>query len=337
MRPHLRTSLKATLGLLGALGLLVVGAAPGSTQTAASGPIGYVTVGAPGSCQLQKIDLTTGVLTDLPAAPSADACVGDLAMTSDGTVWGVLDGTGPQNQVGSFTPQAAADPSLVRFSADGTPNLTQITVPDSTIAFLRDGGIAVSTAGTVYVQIASNAPGCLPQVTDTTSTSVPTPQQVCLYTVDPSTGAATLVGPTDTITTYFDFLTTCSSGAYTVLQGQGPELSTESLSTGHASSGPVLDSPIGIDCSPGTGTLYAVNGVNTRTLASQSRPAAIQQTEVGTIDPSTGAFTAAAPVSDQRAEIWALAVAPTPVPPTTTPTTSGGVAPAVEVPPAFTG
>lgn len=341
MRPSLRTSLKVAIGLIGSLGMLVVAAAPGSSQTTqatpttqapSAGATGYVTVGTNGQCQLETVDLSTGQLTDLPAGASADACVADLAVTADGTVWGILDGTGPVAQPAEFTPQATAFPSLVRFGADGAPTITQITIPGATAAFLAVGGLAVSPDGTLYAQIAANDQGCLSQVTTTTGVvpNAASPNQVCLYTIDPTTATATLVGPSDAFETVFGFLTTCSSGAYTLQQGRGVELSTQDLATGHTTSGPTTPTaPSGMACVPGGATLYAVTGGNPSSLLLGRSTTAAAAPEVGTIDPASGAFTATAPVSDPNANVWALAVVAAPAPPP-------AVAPVV-VTPAFTG
>lgn len=308
------------------LGTIVVGAGPTS---AAGSPIGYTVAFGEGGCDLATVDLTTGQLTDLPAAPSPEACAIDLAATADGTVWGIWGDSFEGRGTGL---QATSPALLVRYAADGTATTIPITDPDGNSGGLAEGGIAVSPGGTVYVHMVTDNPGCDTGTTpDTTIGPQYAGDSVCLFTVDPTTGTATIVGTTGLFQTVFFALAWCD-GLLSIADTTGNgEWVTEDNSTGAVTIGAPVDMlPAGYDC--GTGTpLYALVGEG-NFLDGASAPAATS-VSVATVNPATGAATIVAPVSDQAVELIGLAVVPAAVTPTTPP-------PAVAadtVTPAFTG
>jgi hypothetical protein len=148
-----------------------------ATPTGAAGPGGYVTVRTgETACQLATVDVSTGHVAVLPAGASADACVDDLAVAPDGTVYGLRD-------VNVMSPALA---TLVVFDpASGAVTATHLFTGTFTQSFTAHGGIAVDRIGNLFASFTTDEPGC----SDLTDTAI-----VCLYRVDPATGAATLVG-----------------------------------------------------------------------------------------------------------------------------------------------
>jgi hypothetical protein len=303
-----------------------------STVSAAEAPMGYVVTEAEVGCELQQVDLTTGALTDLPAPGSEDACAVDLAVAPSGVVYGI-----------SLLDAEGGGPQLVTYAADGTPTITPITVTGDAQPWMAQGGIAVSAGGTVYVQLVARIPGCDTGTTPDTLLSEPLYEgdSVCLFTLDPSSGAATLVGTTGLFETYFWSLTSCASTLRTLYVDDRSESiiwATESAATGAVTPGAEAVDPVaGYDCASTSDTLYAVTnpGLGIGLPGSVSAPTAEGIPGVGTVDPATGVYTENAELSDPEAFVLALAVTPAAPAPTTT-TTTGDVA-AVEVTPAFTG
>ena len=316
-------------------GLAVVGWAVPTTTVAgaASSATGYTVIQGDGVCDLATVDLTTGQLTDLPAASSAEACAVDLAVTPSGKVWGIW---GNFFRSGSITPQAPVSAVLVSYAADGTATTVPITDPlsDGYIG-LADGGIAVAPNGTVYVHLVNDNPGCDTGTTpDTTIAPLYAGDSVCLFTVNPATGVATIVGTTGLFETVFSQLAWCGGLISTADTSQNGSWVTESTSTGAVTVGPdIQEFPAGYDCDSTTGSpLYALVG-DQILLDGASAPAATGAA-VATVDPATGVTTPVAPLSDQAADVMALAVVPTAAP---TPTTQPAAVAADTVVPAFTG
>ena len=306
----------AAIGALAAS--MVVGVGPTSAATA---PTGYVVVETEGGCELQQLDLVTGLLTDLPAAPSLEACSVDLAVTTAGVVHGI-----------ARTGEGGA--SLVTYAADGTASATAISVPGDENFGLADGGIAISAGGTIYVQLVAGIPGCDTGSPDDTIVDEAAPlyqgDSVCLFTLDAGSGVATIIGTTGLFETYFIDLTSCASGLITqyIDSDMGAFVwATESTSTGEVTPTIESDTPLGgYDC-PSTGdTLYAVS--TAEVLRGTSTPSAIVP-GVGTVNTATGVYTEAATLSDPEANVIALGVTPIAV--------DNGVAQAEEIAPAFTG
>ncbi len=304
-----------------------------STTPSPNPPKGYTVVLGDGGCELATIDLTTGTLTDLPAGPSAEACAVDLAVSPSGTVYGITDNQilSSGNALGAV-PAAPADAAdIVTFAADGTPSAVPITEPDATTIGVASGGIAISPAGVVYVQLVTDNPTCLTGTPpDTTPTTSPAPpafyaDSVCLYTVNPGTGTAAVIGTTGVFETPFFALAWCG-GLNTLAFGEGISWGTESTTTGAVSLGVAAQAfPVGYDCDSRTGgPLWALSSPN----AGLASTPAVSEVNVTQVDPTTGAVTQIVPVSDQSADLLALAVVATPEP---------DVANEVVVAPAFTG
>jgi hypothetical protein len=167
---------------------------------------------------------------------------------------------------------------------------------------------------------------------------------VCLYSLNPTTGVASLVGTTGLFETPLFGLASCGSLASIALLEEDEEGITgvwvsESATTGLATVGPDVETfPIGYDCDSTTGgPLWAL------TSPEAEGPLSPLATEVSVaqVDPETGATTVVVPVADPTADLMALAVVPdaAPTPPTTptTPTTAPAAAAAAVVAPTFTG
>jgi hypothetical protein len=316
---------------MGVAALLVVGWVAPQTSAEAVAPMGYTVVNSGGSCELATLDLVTGVLTDLPAGPSVEACALDLAASPSGAVYGIgFDSL----SMGSI-PQAITAGTFVTYAADGTATTMPITVADGSNGNMIFGGIAVSPSGTVYVHLVVDQVGCDTGAPDTSTTAPAGPaylgDSVCLYTLDPGTGVATLVGTTDVYQTPFFGIAWCGGLNTLAFNGATGTWGTESASTGAVTLGPDAQSfPIGYDCDSTAGApLWSLESPNSGPLAS------VQSTEVtiSQVNPATGAVTTIVPVVDAAADLMALAVVPTAAP---TPTTIE-VANATEVAPAFTG
>ncbi len=330
------------LALFSATALAVLVPAVSTTSGASAAgetPTGYVvTADDGGGCELQQIDLDTGALTDLPAVASPEACATDIAVAPSGTVYGITDDFVLDIGSQDFAPSAINGPSLVTYAADGTPSTMPIDTGGD--AFIANGGIAVAADGTVYAQIASQIPGCDTGTTPPTSLGpLYEGDSVCLFTVNPTTGAATLIGTTGLFETEFYALTACASGLRSTYFGDESLVwVTESSTTGAVTDAADADFfPTGYDCQSTGSTLYATTAAQTDNLKST----AAVDASVGTVDFSTGSFTETALLSDPTADVLALGVVPASAPtPPTTPTTEPGPAVAateVEVAPTFTG
>ncbi len=308
----------AGAALLALIAALVVGVGPSS----AAGPIGYTIIfNGDGTCDLATIDLTDGTLTDLPAASSAVACVSDLAADAEGAVWGIggniaRPGSAPAADV-------ETDIGIVAFSADGTPSISPVFMPDDIVnPVLAFGGIAFDPTLGAIIEVGNS--GTNPTCGDVINN--------CLFTYDPETGVATPIGGSGQLSTAYVFLTSCTSALYSVYVPDGWALATVSRTTGEVTPGSSIPDvgPSGIDCAPGGNTLYAIasppegNGIGG------------PDSSVGTLDPATGEFTLVAPVSEPDAFIGTLAVPGTRVAPTTTTSQPAAVA-AATVAPSFTG
>ncbi|MCU0311876.1 MAG: hypothetical protein MUE36_13145 [Acidimicrobiales bacterium] len=342
----LRTVLKAgAAALLLTATATVLPASPVSSQTAPP-TTGYTVVSDEvDGCRLSTIDLATGVVTPLPAAAGDDACVNDLAVAPDGTVWGIAeldDDPGidlPVLEVDSFAPQAASDLRLRAFSPTTGAMVDEVVIDIADLgegAFLPDGGLAITPDGTVWALFASD--------------SCDEASQNCLWTIDPTTGVATLVGPTDTFEQTMFGLAACDAGVVTVVLPREREAIAESTPTvfepevgfidptsGELTDGPALsDFPVGYDCAGTFG--FAIIGEPNFPVGSSTQALG---SALATFDPATGTTTVIADIDPADADITLLAIpptAPTPPPtPETPPTTTAPAAQAVSVTPAFTG
>jgi hypothetical protein len=304
----------------------------------AAPPVAYTINGDdfPTACSLQRIDLATGAVTPF-GAPSPDACVADLAVAPDGSVWGI--GPAP-------TPLAPLPGELVHF--DETTGDVLSATP-FTGAFsdqdLRFGGLAFDAAGTMYAQLVTDEPGC-----DTVS--------VCLYTVDPATAVATFVGapgPEFDIT-FLSFLAAdCGTALDTVipaftLAGEDPAPTSwgdagasshddrDALASYDGATGLLTETAhfpseddivVGLDYSRADGTLYALvaprflpgeagteTEATTETTEAPDAAAAADDVyaeallvSLYTVDPASGALTLVAPLPDPEANMAILGIA----------------------------
>jgi hypothetical protein len=304
-----------------AISVITLSNAASSTAPERVPVLGYTVISHDdGSCDLNSIDLATGQLTDLPAPSAISACSTDLAVAPNGTVYG-LDGDHPY-RLTSLDPYVDSDgnPHLITYDRDGYPTITTLTNNDNVLTGLLDGGIAVSADGTIWTQI-QDATVCDSPLDPATglyiSDSVPL---VCLFTINPLTGVATLVGPASPYALGFVGLTSCSSAMHTLafelftpgsLSNQPASLLLNwgliDTASGAVIFVPVQSPPSGYDCLPTGDTVYALDwhsGSN----------------QLGTIDLTTGDFTATVALSDPDADISyvAFAVAPPAEPATTT-------------------
>jgi len=249
LRVSLAAIVLAATGLLGGMGsgpasaldldgvMPVVGVIEGPNATV----IGY-TLGADQAqtnCELLTIDWSTGFTTDLPAAPSPDACVVDLAVAPDGTVHG-LGSVPSQPQPTTSGPSALATCAatsqfcgnplarFVTFAPDGTATSIEIgtsnfyLMDENPLALFR--GLAIDSVGTIFVLLSGlmvDVRNCQPALApgSASETSVMDGQEdwsSCLFTLDPGTGVLTLVGPSRLPATLTAGLSIGVDGAWTL-------------------------------------------------------------------------------------------------------------------------
>lgn len=304
-----------------AVSVVALSSSASSSSPGASPVFGYTVIDhGDGTCDLNSIDLATGQLTDLPAPPSSGACSSDLAVAPDGTVYGI----GGDNFYSIGSLDAAVDsngnPHLIEYDDDGNASITVITNDENFPTSLLLGGIAVDADGTIWAQI-QDATSCANVISPTTglyiSDSIP---MVCLFTIDPVTGVATLVGPSNQPYGLFVGLTSCQSAMRTLGFGASSPFgmpnqpashrltwSTVDTETGEVIPGSSESSVAGYDCLTSGNTMFALDSHDC-------------SNQLGTIDLTTGAFTTTVVLSDPDALIswWSFAVAPPSVPTTTT-------------------
>ena len=191
------------------LGAVVISAGPASSA-APSATWAWTLTNVEGACALAKVDLTTAAVTELAGPASAEGCVEDLAAGPDGSVWGIAAEEPDLQPLGFNAPQATSPVRLVRFSTTtgAAVSSVQVDVPGGgSDTWLAHGGIAITSDGTVWIQIVDDA--------------CDSGNSVCLYTVNPTTGAATEVGPSTLDTTYLDGLAICGAGPVTLIEPDG--------------------------------------------------------------------------------------------------------------------
>ena len=282
-----------------------------------------------GLCDLYAIDLATGALTDLPAPSSEAACADDLAVASNGTVYGIA---GTQFfAVGSVSPSydSLGGAELITFSADGTPSGQSLTIGGLPISGISAGSIAVDAAGTVYV-IAINETTCDPRLTAPGSfTTGDTYAFNCLYTVNLSTGELTQIGDGFSPNRGVYGLTSCASNMWSLMPGLMPlsvNQSPASIGIPWASIDPTTAIPteagistqlLGFDCVATGNKVYAMSTGGYGPTANAITPSAPAIPELGTVDPTTGVFTETVTMSNPTGYIYpsAFAVLPIPVEP----------------------
>lgn len=350
--PTMSTFRKAAAAA-GVISLLVVGAALPASSVDTSAPsapsppsVAYTvrTAGDTTECELVRVDLQTGLLSDLPAAPSHEGCAVDLAADPAGHVYGIWNDVLLPDATPSAEP-TGADPVaglLVSYAADGSPHVEPIVVPGATDASIVLGGIAIAPDGTFFVQLRTDEPACDAGSTPGSTGSIPGPlaagDSVCLYTLDPATGTATIVGTTGSPMTPFLGISWCGGLTTVAISSDFTtgRWGTESRTTGAVTVGPqVTGFPIGYDCDTRVGSpLFAITAAlgSSPTVAA---PAAAGGSVV-VVDPATGVETTIAPLSEPEADVIGLAIVPSEAP-APTPTTAAPAVAADEVAPAFTG
>nr|MSZ94491.1 hypothetical protein [Actinomycetota bacterium] len=266
----------AVLALVAAAFVLPFGSSSNSKANAVTAPAEPITGftimdDGQGLCDLYAIDLATGALTDLPAPSSEAACADDLAVASNGTVYGIA---GTQFfAVGSVSPSydSLGGAELITFSADGTPSGQSLTIGGLPISGISAGSIAVNAAGTVYV-IAINETTCDPRLTAPGSfTTGDTYAFNCLYTVNLSTGELTQIGDGFSPNRGVYGLTSCASNMWSLVPGLMPlsvDQSPASIGVPWASIDPTTAIPteagistqlLGFDCVATGNKVYAMS------------------------------------------------------------------------------
>lgn len=318
-----------------AVSIVTLSSTASSSSTPGATPVlGYTVIDHnDGTCDLNSIDLATGQLTDLPAPSAPTACSADLAVAPNGTVYG-LDGDHNNGPV-SLEPAADSQPNphLIEYDDDGYASITILTNDGNFLTGLRYGGIAITADGTIYAQV-QDATSCDNMINPLTglyiSDSIP---PVCLYTIDPVTGVATLVGPSNQFDGLFVGLTSCASSMRTMgpglndfegLPNQSASLmltwSTVDMSTGAVVPDAGQSPPPAYDCATSGDTVFALDSHS-------------GSNQLGTMDLATGTFTPTVALSDPDAFIsWFSFAVATPAAPV--PTTIAAIDPSV---PEFTG
>lgn len=350
---------KSTMSILFVAVVLVAGivaSGPRSTAPADAAPapgsiFGYSMVETEGGCELVTVDWATGAVTDLPAAPSPDACAFDLAVGPDGVVRGVVAESTLLTSIDAVSDRSIASVtplgSLITFAVDGTPSYLPLTPPADYAALISIysmfPGIAVSADGTVFVTLNglwANVTTCAPSggIGDTGLESIePTDGDVdwtsCLFTLDPTTGALTLVGPSRRPTDDLAGLSIGSDASW-ILMLPGTHTGPVSTPSSDTAGGAVLAywsridrttgevTPTGVTYDPSAGALFdqfrdgaAVYAfVDDETLGGWM---------TATVDPTSGAITRIAHVAnDDLRAMLAIAKAP-PAPEPATPKFTG--------------
>jgi len=157
------------------------------------------------TCELVTVDWATGAVTDLPAAPSADACALDLAVAPDGTVHGFAFETTPLPL--DVTPAIVVTSSighLVTYAADGTATRVEVVLPEpyttlTDVPGFEFMGLAIDAAGNVLLMVNglwADLTDCsaAPFVTDIGAATDTFGMTSCLFGLDPATGLLTLIG-----------------------------------------------------------------------------------------------------------------------------------------------
>jgi hypothetical protein len=314
----------------GAALLLATTWVAGPAASAGVTATGYTIRWSNTGCELERLDLATGELFDLPAPPDPAACVLDLAASSEGRIYGVISTPRPSDGVPML--------SLVTFAADGSTTVSGLPI-SSNGAPGPIGAIAMGEHGDLFVmggylwEPASALEPC-------TSTAFP----YCLYTLDPTTGVVAPIGAEGGFmeAPRWEWLTRCGEMLYTSFLPQpivalDPRTGRFVLPT---IGGVVQPATRGYDCAENGTTLYALNGpiVDPGQIIPNpppSPPTPDTPIRIGTFDLATNAFTPAADIRDPSANIYALAVVETPVPAPAPSTTTP--APTDQVSPAFTG
>jgi len=259
------------------------------------------------TCELITIDWMTGLVTDLPSIASAEACVTDLAVAPDGTVYGIR----PNELFGAGEVSCVSDPCttplarLVTFADDGTPTSIDI-FPSLEYPFRTEylglfRGIAVDDDGVIHVivnQMWVDVTDCSPAPVELSLLTEDVADETydwsaCLFSVDPTSGAMTLVGPSRMSGDVLAGFSIGSEGAWTLMFAVSP-LDVEPVTAPEAywslidpASGEVT--PIGPTYSTDNGQFDQLRS-GTTVYALVADPVT-EQYVTAIVDPLTGAIT----------------------------------------------
>ncbi|MFN8026955.1 MAG: hypothetical protein U0W40_11555 [Acidimicrobiia bacterium] len=285
--------LRAPVLVTAAFALLLAVAAPAGAAGEA-----FSTEILPDSCQLLSVDVATGVVTEV-GSPENNPCFVTpfLARSPDGNLWGV----------------EAPDGSLSLYRFDQTTGAhSKVGELGITSAFQDTfAALTFDPQGHLWFTLNSGAAPC--------STSLTT----CLYSLDPQTGAATLVGGAGN--NLIGGIAADCTGLYAATSIGADLLQVDTATGATTAIGPTGITPAvqGMSFSP-DGTLYALGA-----------EVAEGPFHIWTIDPATGAGTQGAAVTGYASNPFdqgGLAMTP----PTCAPLTPLVPTP-VNIAPAFTG
>lgn len=326
-------TLRACMAALLLLGVSMVGGVRGASPAAAldvtavmpvvgltAGPdadhpvIGYTLLSYDGqeTCELATIDWMSGLVTDLASTPTTEACVTDLAVAPDGTIYGIkafeLFGAGGPSCVASLctTPLAR----LVTFAPDGTASDIEIAAPAeypfTTESLNGFRGIAVDDDGVVHVivnglwvDITDCSPGPVDgSVTGTSPADGRYDWTACLFTVDPTTGVMTPIGPSRWPGNYLAGFSIGDEEAWTLMFAVSPLDATPSDGPAIYWSSVDLDTgevtPIGSTYSPENGLFDQLR--SGATIFALITDPVTEEYVTGIVDPLTGVRTPIAPL-----------------------------------------
>jgi hypothetical protein len=162
-------------------------AALAAPSAPAAGPVGFTVLlrGDP-LCQLYTVDLSTGQLTAAGSHISRDVCVGALAETPDGRLFGIRQTgstlTGSTVHLVQFNTTTGVPTDLGAIGTAGATIFADLGTPGGGL-----GGLTFAPNGALYVSMVGNDTGC--------SNGLPGGDAYCLYRVDPANPAnATFLG-----------------------------------------------------------------------------------------------------------------------------------------------
>jgi hypothetical protein len=297
-------------------------------------PTGYLVLGS-GSftppCQLATVDLSTGVVTDLPAPPAGDGC-GPIAVAPDGAVW--------QAQITSTTvtddnggPVFWEAVTLVRYAADGRPAASfpigspvgDYTGGPRPPAIPSFRGLTIRPDGSFLVEEVLVAPP------PTATCTVGVPDCWSLYRVDPAGGTWTQVGPTGAALGPAVGLNMASCRDGLFLDDRAGSWASQDPGTGAIT--PIAPAPanVGLGCPIDGTVVYALQNLQ----SNLNDP--LPEHEIGTVDRATGVFAGSGTLlayGDQDARIMDFTVGPFS---SATPVAPSSAAAAVAAAPGFTG
>jgi hypothetical protein len=272
-------AVRRLLATLATLTVATVGLIGLTQAPAVAAPTGFTVLAiGDGSCKLASIDVGTGVTTPIAASGSATACVNDLALAPDGTLYG-LEQSGP-------------DVVLVRF--DVSTGAATVVGPITTFnAFLPGtfpvalgGGLAFDAAGTMYVQLVTSDPQCTGA------------DFYCLYKGSPSNpGAVQFVGTSQQFEVVVGSLTATCSGTLFASLPFGLELSASAFSPRANSSAPPSFADLQHQLSTQQASFAELAGVS---------PTTGKVTTIGPYGPNT--FMSGLEIDQATGTLWGLGV-----------------------------